>query len=359
MNDYLRQLSQSLPEPIGSYLNLVKAADLNALVREKYNFTLPQFRAYLDLVAAVYVKETAVESLPGEIKRIFGYSESVAKQLACDLAGVRLLVVADWLAADVAGFIRFWGGDPAKYQSHVLALQKALIEEADYLAKEWAEPAEAEESLTEETDWQAKAAYVKDMLAADFLETLRLDDEDVIGELNDAMLYLLSGDEALKEEWSNALLVNQEILGNQNLIIDGKAAAPTLANWLVYWFSRQGSGQFDVLALSSFMTGDSASAALNVAERELLSKLLITYRNLKFFPESLAGNRPDDWFIIPAPETAETEESTEFSAAEPQMSGRSDEKEAQLRELRTMVDRYPVGSLEREALEEEIEKHER
>jgi len=42
----------------------------------------------------------------------------VARQLACDIAGVRLLAVVDWLGRILPGLIRSWGGDPAKYQSY-------------------------------------------------------------------------------------------------------------------------------------------------------------------------------------------------------------------------------------------------
>ncbi len=364
MNNYLQEKIKTLPADIEAYLTSIKSDELNVLIAQKYDLTLPQVRAFADLVPQLYLKEIKPQNLVEEIKHIFGFSDHVARQMACDIAGVRLLIIADWLQADIAGLIKSWGGDPARYQSHVNAQQKAVVREAKWLAEQLAEPV-IPDYEAESLDTEEQLAKIKNLFAQNLVAALSLDDNYLAGEVNDMIFYLIANvREELKDELANAMLSNNEKLTGQKITVNGKPAEPTIANWLAYFFQQKGSDMFDALALSDFITNAPEAKNLSAEEKRRLSNLLMVYRNLKFFPDSMVSNNPSDWFIFPltAEEASLTKPATQGAAPASQPAPSvapsvwRPDAEAQIAELTAMAARYPEGSLERLALEEEIAK---
>jgi len=381
MNNYFLQKIKSLPAEVEAYLTSTKGDNLNVLIVEKYRLNLAQIRSYADLLASLFLKETPVSSLVEEIKHIFGFSENVARQMACDIIGVRLLVVVDWLGGDLVGLIKSWGGDPNKYISHVEAQKKAIVSEAKWLEEQLAEPV-VEEIMDEEIDWADREQKIKEIFANDLVSVLGLNDRHLIGEINNDIFYLLSNiRETIKDELASIMLNNNEMLTSEKIVLDGKQAEPTIANWLAYFLSQKGSTMFDSLALSDFITNSANAKSLDIGEKKLLTDMLAVYGNLKFFPISMGSNNPDDWHIFPLPPVEEEDENitpqsqnqessyydqpiqapaeTRFESPTEipeQPKVLSQETEAQIKELQEMAERYEANSLERLALEEEIVK---
>jgi hypothetical protein len=176
----------------------------------------------------------------------------------------------------------------------------------------------------------------------------------------------------------NKLLNNQEILTVDRLVLQGKQVEATIGNWLNYFLTEKGSGMFDAVALSDFMATAPAMKGLDEEGKWLVRNLLLTYRNLKFFPDSMPSDESSEWFFLPvevaerpvarasAPVAGVTSSGTETQATAIQPAFKPDlptvdfnvspAKQAQLMELKKILNNYPAGSLERLALEEEINR---
>lgn len=377
MNDQLKIKIKSLPPQIYAYFDSLKADDLNVLISEKYKLDLPQLRAYYDLVAQLFLREIPVANLPEEIKHIFGFSELVAHQMACDIAGVRLLVVVEWLGADVAGLINSWGGDASKYQVYTELQRQAIPKEAKWVAEQLAGPPELMDEIIEEGEasWEDREKKIKEYFSSNLVEILSSEDEEVLAELNNFIFHLiLNVRESIKDELVNLMLNNQEMLTSQRIVLDGRQVDPTIANWLAYFISQKGGNIFDAVALSDFITNSPNAKFLDFDEKKMLSNLLRAYRNLKFFPDSLQSSNPQYWMIFPVTipeEPLVKEEAVDLTSSIPivkpkvfvQPVSLTPEEEAklalknqQIKETEALLARYPIGSLERLALEEELAK---
>jgi hypothetical protein len=386
MNIQLKEKIKTLPQEVFDFLTSAKSTELNILISSKYQLTLPQIKIFSDLIAQLFLREIPVAGLVESIKQLFGFSETMARQMACDIAGVRLLVVVDWLNADVAGLISSWGGDSARYQSYTEIQRQAVIKEAEWLAKELAEPAEETSRFADEdVDWEDREAKMKDLFSSHMMEMLQSDDETLLSDINESIFHLIFNiREGIKDELANLLLNNQEVLTNQRIVVDGRQVDATVANWLAYFISQKGSALFDAVTLSDFITNSPNAKFLDLDEKKLLSNLLIVYRNLKFFPDSLPSPDPKYWMIFPVtiPEepiakTVGVEANQAIIGltgalpvapmAQPkifpktvQSSPEEEEQKAlrdsQIAEAESLLERYPAGSLERLALEEELTK---
>jgi hypothetical protein len=142
-------------------------------------------------------------------------------------------------------------------------------------------------------------------------------------------------------ELEKILYINEEKLSNKEFTLDEKPKSPAVANWLKDFIKKNGSGMFDNLVLTQYLTASENAKKLDPAERDLLKKLLLTYRHLKFFPASMPNDYGDGWEIIPI----------EIEAAE----NKTDNDKTKS-DLQNLAASYPIGSLERKAIEEEIKK---
>jgi hypothetical protein len=199
--------------------------------------------------------------------------------------------------------------------------------------------------------------------------------------LNIKIFYVLTEDPDFEEEIIKSLALNAETLTSHALADGSRAVAPSVGNWLTDFIRFNGSGLFDNVALSRYMINSPNAKILNQAEKSLLTKLLVLYRNLKFFPESMAGLPVEEWEIFPLerekgvrlkaravsgpPRTAGEKEIEELKQAEENYQPGGIERLAleeeigekkQAANLRALAARYKEGSLERKAIEEEIRK---
>lgn len=161
----------------------------------------------------------------------------------------------------------------------------------------------------------------------------------VIEEINSRIFYILARDLEFKKELENALYVNNEKLTSQKFILDNKPHSPSVANWLKDFIKKNGSGMFDNLVLTEYLINSDNAKKLDSKGREILKKLLLLYRNIKFFPESMPTDIGEGWEIIPVNKIGEEKVKTQASGMD---------------SLVRMAEQYPAGSLERKAVEEEL-----
>ncbi len=161
---------------------------------------------------------------------------------------------------------------------------------------------------------------------------------------------ILSKDLNFKIKMEKTLYQNLQKITHKNFILDNKAKSPSIRNWLRYFIEENGSGMFNNLELTKFISESRNAKELNDKERKILSKLLRTYRNIKFFPQSMGNLPPEQWEIIPIEKKEKTRLASQFDRS--LKTGR----EALLDQLKGNIDDYAPGSLEREILEEESDK---
>ncbi len=223
-----------------------------------------------------------------------------------------------------------------------------------------------------------------ELFTENLASSFELKNNFLLEELNDDIIELIAKDQNFKKDLEKALYKNLEKLTHKEFTSGGKHHTPSVRNWLKDFISQQGSGMFDNVALSHYIANSSNVKILNEKEKRLVQKLLLLYRNLKFFPQSLKDVPVEQWEIIPIekegeeliknkriigpPKTKEekkidelkeieekyTEEGLERQAIEEEI---SDKKK--IEDLRIMANNFQKDSLERQAIEEEIKKLER
>lgn len=177
-----------------------------------------------------------------------------------------------------------------------------------------------------------------------------------------------------KEGIRKILLNNEAIITDKNIILNNKEAAPTVSNWLMDFRSLYGEAGFlDPIKLSNYLTNSKNIKNLTLIERNKINSLFSLYKKLKISSLTLEGLEEDITIIKPDGEMGIIKqgqyekigiEEVELSKTARQALESKDKNginkgkinEATINEFKIMLNKYPVGSLERKAIEEEMEK---
>lgn len=200
-----------------------------------------------------------------------------------------------------------------------------------------------------------------------------IDDESLLRELNEEIIDEIIENKKFKKELEEALYQNLEKITHKKFFADNKPHAPSVRNWLSDFIKMFGSNMFDNVVLSRYLTESANTRILEAEEKKLVRKLLILYRNLKFFPHSLEDSPPEEWEIVPI-DRGLASLAKEHKTAEPPKSMIEKEiddiklpaqaekkkkpitKQEKIKQFQSLAQDYPVRSLERRAIEEEIKK---
>ncbi|HNX11047.1 MAG TPA: hypothetical protein PKI61_02810 [bacterium] len=288
------------------------------------------------------------------------------KGLAADILGHLFLPVAPFIGKDVKAEIIKRGGLAENYQKSIDAFQELISDENFNFVEEMAELQESTFNPEEEENASLRifSEQLKDILG----ET----DQKILTDLNGALVYLLINKPDFSVKVNKALLNNQEVLTEKGVILEGKLQPGTIANWLKHFISENGSENFNIVVLSKYLTTTPSVKNLGESDRRLLRRLLKLYRSLIFYPESMAGLSPEEWEIIPLekesreaaaprrsiaiPKEAKPEIKPVLAAPVPAPVKSAAAAPKPADDLEKMLATYPVGSLERRALEQEIKK---
>jgi hypothetical protein len=137
---------------------------------------------------------------------------------------------------------------------------------------------------------------VRDVLSLD-----HPDDGFVINQFNFTLIRFMLDDPIYRQNIERALYENKEELTQGSLLLGDKEQPPTVGNWLKDFIQREGSGLFDNVALSRYLTNSPNTRHISEEDRQKVRKLLRLYRNFKFFPESMGDRIVAQWEIIPMP----------------------------------------------------------
>jgi hypothetical protein len=374
-----------LPKEIGIYLNSMKALELNLLICKKHGLSGDDIGKHTDLITSLFFKELSLKDLIEKIKQVFNFNDIKAKELAVDIAGIRLLVIDNWFNGEVSAYLKNLGVPAANYQK-IVEEQKAAVEkekeedekdtaeeraEKERLAKEELLPAPTPEPEVPENykiNWDEEAKGCLENFREGLVAILSFGDD--MTEYNQIVVALLvARGQQFQGELEKALLSNNETITSALFSVDGKPAAPSIANWIKYFIKEKGSGIFNNIILTDFLVKSANAKILNEEEKGAVKKLLQLYRNLKFFPESMPNQTGEGWEIIPSaagsaelekartvktPVTNDTE--TETQRLIDREAARAIEVGPKLTELKAMAAAYPANSLQRKAIEDEINK---
>lgn len=361
MNDFQQKLNK-IPKDAKDFLIAMEAVKLNSLICDKYSLKEEKIGKYIDLVSSLFFKEIKLSDLLKTSKELFGFDDVKAKAFSLDVAGIRLLVVKDWIE-DVEQYIKSLGGQVSSYTSYVDQQKKALTEEEKYFKEQLSEESVvAEETPALSTNEDVEVAIPAfdldkekhdsiDIFKANISELLAIPDIDIIREYNDILLELLiDGGVATKDDLEKALYANQEKITTSQFIMDGKVSVGTIANWIKHFIAVKGSDMFDNIIVSSFLVQSPNAKTLSTEEKSVVRKLLLLYRNLKFFPKSMPNQTGDGWEIIPINLEEEAQRTKIIPNVElPTI-------DSKLKELEDRLTKVADGSLQRRAIEEEIKK---
>ena len=141
---------------------------------------------------------------------------------------------------------------------------------------------------------------LQDVLALD-----HPDDAVIIFNYNLTLIRFMLEDLIFRQNIERALYENKEELTEGSLLIGDKEQPATVGNWLKDFIQREGSGLFDNVALSRYLTNSPNTRHISDKDRQKVRKLLRLYRNFKFFPESMGDRIVAEWEIIPMPVSEE------------------------------------------------------
>lgn len=392
MNSTNKAKIKNLPQEVFYLLTADKAADLTVLLIEKYDLDGIQASSLVELIEKVYLKELRLAEIYNQVKSLFPFDDTKLRQLVCDLAGYKLLAVSDWLGEDVANYIRSLGGNASDYFTDTEELKKLaatelaadtilwqdepplppLIDDGEPIdiypdnpnyvrdITEGSDADDVDSEVAPSASPELALEQFKDLIAGNLAELLATSDHLFISEFNYRLIDLLVNHPDFKDSLIGVLLNHGLEIGTETIVLDGRQLAPTVGAWINYFISQKGSIMFDAVTLSDFLVNAASAKFLLPTDKNILSRLLWLYRNLKFFPDSLVGDNPDTWEMltyVDAPDyqiyDADSAGSATTSTTDSQPTQSND---AKINALQVLLKQYPDNSLERLAIEQEIKR---
>jgi hypothetical protein len=144
---------------------------------------------------------------------------------------------------------------------------------------------------------QERGIYLK--IFQEDLVSLLKEDVQIKKFVNTRIFYHFSKDLGLQKQLNDVFLLNQEVFSNKEFILQGRGKASNIANWIIDFTKNKGGGLFSSLDLADFMINSGNIKNLDSEEKELVKSILLLYRNLHFFPESMPNDTGENWEIIP------------------------------------------------------------
>lgn len=304
MDNNTIKLPQAVEAVIFSNLDPV----LNLQIGKKYGFSQELITKLAELLYNIFTKQTAIGDLPALAKKTFGLDERKTVELVKDIVGRRLLIFDSYFDGQATELMRKLGGQMRDYQQYIEQQRKLISEEAKELAESQA--AETEKELPSEnepvvftpSDLQTEkedALKIFSSKITPFLESPESDLSEIIFDYNTVLIEVLDKEPAFKDKLVAALSDNKEAVTSKKIILKGRPVEPVVGNWLKVFIEKNGIEYFDNLKLSEFLNYSENCKQLSEVERGRLLNLFSLYRNLRFFPQTLADVPLENWQIIP------------------------------------------------------------
>lgn len=201
--------------------------------------------------------------------------------------------------------------------------------------------------------------------------------------LNIIIFSLFNKDLLLEEKVINALYNNQELISQKTINLEGREVKASIANYLKDFIKNYGSEMPDNLVLANYLNSSVNVKKLSPQEKSILNRVLKTYKNLVFFPESMERIPMENWELIASSskdaveqkdaldddnisalqktkEVIQTELKEDLNEKDKEVKSAKTRLEdlsfKDLDELNRMLKEYPLNSLEYRAIKEEINR---
>ncbi len=238
------------------------------------------------------------EELSPELKEVFGGEKAynlindLEYQHGVDLAFVLVLLAIDELKiSDLPEYLKNkYKLSPEKANLIVKEIESKILEPANEVISEM-----NEKNVMEKIS-------VDDLILSIFSENLFLVfsySQEEVKNFNIASFAAFNEDDMLEEKVIDAFYNNQELISDKKIKIEDKEKPATVANFLKDFIKTHGSEIPNNLVLANYLNNSHNVKKLNKTEKDILNRVLKTYRNLVFFPESMEGVPTELWEIIP------------------------------------------------------------
>jgi hypothetical protein len=222
---------------------------------------------------------------------------------------------------------------------------------ADTATKQATDTSTLEDIITDMDEEKKAALAIFKTSLVDFLTAKSEVTLDIIDDYNGVLISLISSDNKFKKELENTMYENEEVLTTNKFALNKKVKTGVIGNWLKDFIQQLGTARFDNVKLTGFITNSTNTRGLAPEEKLRVRKLLMLYRNIKFFPESMKGVPVEQWEIIPVHKESLGGIKLPEKAGVPRT-----REEIEIETLKLEEEKYKEGSLERMALEEEVDR---
>lgn len=343
--EQLLKIIFKMPQEVQFYFGVEKnnvLGDFLVDLSKKYNI---EDKYLFDLINDYVLNNFNFQDLEDKFKKEFDFDNIKIKEMVIDYLGMIFLPIDKYLKQiDIKKEIKDRGGEVKDYNKYILRLDKAILDagfkELDRIVKK------VEKTIDKE--YEAKCSIK--LLEYNLVDILKEGFNSAVIKLNCGIIYLLFNKDGFKNEINKVLLNNNEKITNKKFIFDNKKCAPSVKNWLKYFINQNGSNNFNNIILSKFMTKSENIKSLDEYEKNLVKKLLLLYRNLKFFPDSLKNYAIGEWEIIPIDKKEKI-----LKNRKAKIDGEIKSKK-KIKEIEKISLKYDKKSLEKVVLMEEIKK---
>jgi len=296
-----------LPSDIQDVIFSVINPELNLEISEKYELDDENISALVDIIADLMSKDLSIDDLEARIKKDMDLGEEDIDDLAIDIVGKRLLAFDDYYDNAPSQLLRDNKVSPSRFnkdisrQKQVIEDEKRIRQEEQKVMADLDREIEPPEIKYVESDSKHEKTNAPTIFKEILLDLFIPNDNmyDVLNDYNGVLMALIEKDRGFRKSLEEAIYENQQRIGEKQINLQGKSVKPTVGNWLQDFIAENGTNIFNNVVLSNYLTKSKNTKNLSQEEKVILNKVLVTYRNIKFFPNSLAEVSPDRWGIIP------------------------------------------------------------
>lgn len=290
ISQFLKKIEE-FPEEVSLYFSSRPSADACRDLISAYNI----IRDDLDeVIYDFFIFDFQIDLLPKLISNnIKNIPEDKINSFISDFLGKLFFPVEPFIKKNISQTIKKYKGKIDDYKEYIekfndLVDDKNLDNLSNIL-----------EDLDKNFSPKEEEALVSHMLEKDLMRIYK--DSDISGprKINGSLIYLLINKKDSLNKFVKDFMNNQEKLGSKKLFLSGKEQEPTIANWIKHFISEHGSEIFSNIVLAKYLTSSTIKEILKDDEIKILRKILKTYRNLLFFPDSMNNVPFESWEIIP------------------------------------------------------------
>ena len=290
---YFAKIGQ-LPEEVQYFFDSKLFNDFSKTLSERYKVSDEDIQ---DLVDALIINDFSYDLLAEGIKTQAKIESETIDRATQDIWGYFVLPLEKFMPkSSFAKILEEKGGKSAGYQAFVDALRVDLDGRWLDLAEKIAD------KYDELIDWDEESADALNLFSTKILDILKSSSGPATVNLNGMLINLLSNKKNFKEDFSQLLLALTTQISNKSINVDGKSSVPSIGNWLRDFIVQNGAGIFNNLVLSNYVANSANASRLSPSDKEILRKLLLLYRNVKFFPDNFKDVDPTQWEIVPIDE---------------------------------------------------------